>query len=192
MDLQVYTPLPDNSPLHTIVVRTNGSEATIVPRILDTIRRVAPSLKVYRIDPAESVIDGLLAGMRFVATLLTAVSVLAFLLTIVGLYGVMAYTVGQRTREIGLRMALGAQPGDVSRRVVIDGLFLAVVGAGVGLIGAVGPMRLYQSFLYGVKPSDPTTYVSVALALMVTTGLASYVPARRAARIDPAAALRDE
>jgi putative ABC transport system permease protein len=191
-DFQVYAPLRLPSFVESIVVRTTASDAVVVPRIIEAIRRTAPSLKVGRIETAESVIDRGLASPRFMATLLGAFAAVAFALTIVGLYGVIAYTVSQRTREIGLRMALGARARDVSWMVVFDGAFLATLGMLLGLVAAAGATRWMRSLLYGVQPGDPATYLSVGAGLVVTAVLASYVPARRAARVDPVAALRDE
>jgi putative ABC transport system permease protein len=118
--------------------------------------------------------------------------VLALLLASVGLYGVVAYQVTLRTREIGIRMAIGAQPADVSRMVLRQGLGLTLVGVGIGLAASVGLARAMARLLFGVSPTDPATYAAVSLAwLMVALG-ACYLPARRAARVDPAVALRDE
>jgi putative ABC transport system permease protein len=117
---------------------------------------------------------------------------LALLLAAIGLYGVLAYQVGRQAPEIGLRMALGASPTNVLRRVLTQGLLLAAAGIGIGIVGALAASRLLASFLFEVKPTDPATYTAVALVLLVTAGVASYLPARRAMRVDPVAALREE
>jgi ABC-type antimicrobial peptide transport system permease subunit len=124
--------------------------------------------------------------------LLAAFATAAALLAAVGIYGVMSYAVARRTREIGLRMALGANPGDVLRLVVGQGMTVALAGAGVGIAAALPLTRLMSSVLYGVRPTDPATYAGVAFLLLSIAFVASYLPARRAAHIDPGKALRAE
>ena len=117
---------------------------------------------------------------------------LALLLAAVGVYGVIAYSVHQRTHEIGIRMALGAAPVQVLRAVVREGLTLALVGVALGMAGALGAVRLIAHYLYGVRTSDPVTFIIVACVLVIVAAAASYVPARRAAGVDPLIALRYE
>jgi ABC-type antimicrobial peptide transport system permease subunit len=133
-----------------------------------------------------------MARTSFTLVMLALAGGMALLLGIVGLYGVIAYSVSQRTREIGIRMALGAQKRDVLKLVVMGGMGLTVIGVGVGVAGALVLTRFLSSLLYGVKPTDPLTFVVVSLVLTGVALLACYVPARRAAKADPILALRYE
>jgi ABC-type antimicrobial peptide transport system permease subunit len=131
-------------------------------------------------------------AQRLWASLFGSFGTLALVLAAVGVYGVMAYTVSQRTREIGIRMALGARGGDIVRRVVGQGAVLAAAGVGLGIIGALGAARLMRGVLYGVQPVDPFAFLFIPLLLAGVALLASWLPARRAARVDPMVALRSE
>ena len=132
------------------------------------------------------------AGPRFRTLLLGLFAAIAVCLAMAGVYGVVAYTVGQRANEIGLRMALGARTGDVLRLILRQGMVLTGIGLGVGLVAAAAATRLVASMLFEVKASDPATYFGVAALLGVVSLAASYIPARRAARVDPASALRQD
>src|ERR1700685_398986 len=140
----------------------------------------------------DQYLDDSVGIRRFNLTLLAAFAGLAVLLSAVGLYGLMAYSVSQRTQEIGVRMALGAEPRDIKRMVVSEGLRLGLWGLLAGCIAAMGVMRLLEGELFGVVIWDPITYISVAILLLLVTGVASYLPARRATRVDPLRALRYE
>jgi putative ABC transport system permease protein len=129
---------------------------------------------------------------RFEATLLSAFAVLSLALAAVGLFGVLSYIVAQRTHEIAIRMALGAQKSDVLRMVVHQGMIPALIGMGMGIVGALGVTRLLSSLLYGVQPNDPLTFASVLLILAGVALVATYIPARRATKVDPMVALRYE
>lgn len=133
-----------------------------------------------------------MARTSFTLVMLAVAGGMALLLGIIGLYGVISYSVSQRTHEIGIRMALGAQKRDVLRLVLTHGMSLTVIGVGIGIAGALGLMRFLSSLLYGVKPTDPLTFVSVSLILTGVALLACYIPARRAAKVDPMVALRYE
>lgn len=132
------------------------------------------------------------AGHRFPMVLLGAFAALALILAAIGIYGVVSYSVSQRTHEIGIRMALGAQNTDVLRLVVGKGLQAGVSGIGAGIVAALGLTRLMRSILYRVKPTDPVTFLLACMVLLGVGALACYLPARRATRIDPMIALRDE
>jgi len=133
---------------------------------------------------------GWTAGTRFLAQLMAGYAALALLLAAVGLYGVTSYSVTQRTREIGLRMALGAEPADVLRIVLRRGFMLAAIGLAIGMAGALALGRVVRTLLYATSPTDAVTLLSVAVVLLAVAGLASYLPARRATRVDPTVALR--
>src|SRR5207248_10607038 len=142
--------------------------------------------------PLEHQVESALLNERLVATLSTGFGVLATLLAVIGLYGVMAYTVARRTREIGVRMALGAVPTDVVWLVMREVLWLVGTGVAIGLCAALGLSRLIQTQLYGITPHDPITIVAAALALGLVALVAGYIPARRATRVNPVLALRYE
>jgi ABC-type antimicrobial peptide transport system permease subunit len=140
----------------------------------------------------RDVYDQSLAQTSFTLVMLAIAASMPLLLGVVGIYGVISYTVSQRRREIGIRAALGAQPGELKRMFVRHGLALASVGVAVGLGAAAGLTRLMSTLLYGITPLDPLTYAVVPVILVIATVLASYLPARRAVSVDPVEALRSE
>jgi len=129
---------------------------------------------------------------RFNLLLLSAFAAIALLLAGVGIYGLISFSISQRTHEIGLRMALGARTRDITRMVLGEGIALALIGIGAGVVGALLLTRLLKSFLFGITPTDPVTFTSISVLLVALALLASYLPARRAARVDPMVALRHE
>jgi ABC-type antimicrobial peptide transport system permease subunit len=140
----------------------------------------------------DQVLAGLVAQRRFSVTLVGVFAALALTLALIGAYGVTSYLVSQRTREIGIRLALGANPSRVSNLVVREGMRVAAAGILTGVVIALFTTRLASSLLYGVSPRDPVTIAAVALTLLAVSALANYLPARRAARVDPVMALRQD
>jgi putative ABC transport system permease protein len=140
----------------------------------------------------DSTIAESVAEPRFRTWLLSAFAVAGLALTLIGIYGVISYSVSQRTQEMGIRIALGAQAADVRRLILSQGVRMALLGAAIGLLGSLGLMRLLTSQLYEVKPGDPLTLIGAALVMLAVALCASYIPARRATRVDPIIALRHE
>jgi putative ABC transport system permease protein len=176
----------------SVTVRTSLSATSLEPQIRHEIQAVDPDLPVFNVRTMNEVIDGSLASRRFSAELVGVLAVVALLLASVGIYGLLAYMVGQRAHEIGVRMALGAMPSTIGKMIVSRGAGLAGIGVGIGLIlsGIMAP--LISSLLYGVRPLDPEVFIAVPVILMVVVLLASYIPAWRAARVNPIVALRRE
>jgi predicted permease len=176
----------------TLVLRTRGDPLALAAAIRSAVWNVDPNQPVSNVRAMETVLDAELAGRNTQLTLVGAFAALALLLAAAGLFGVLSYAVQQRTAEIGLRMALGAQRAHIVRAVLRSALGLAAFGLGIGVIGALGAGRLVASFLFGVSPVDPATFAAVAGAILGVALLASYVPARRAATVDPMSALRTD
>jgi len=171
-------------------VRTAAEPQSLLPAIRNVVARLNPNLPLFRVSTQSEQIDRLLFQERLIARLSTFFGFLALVLACVGLYGLLSYEVSRRTREIGIRMALGAQEGDVLRLVVKQGLTLALVGAAVGIAVTLGVTRYLAPMLYGVHANDPVTIVAVAVLLWLVALAACYIPARRATRVDPLIALR--
>jgi len=155
-------------------------------------RELEPNVPIYDVKTMEQWLSGSLARRRFAMLAIGLFAGVAVLLASVGIYGVMSYTMAQRTREIGVRLALGAQRRDVLSLVIRKGVNLAMVGTAIGLLGCLAVTRFVSSLLYGVAPSDPWTLASASLLIVTVTVLASWAPARRAAQVDPMEALRQE
>ncbi|HET8644075.1 MAG TPA: ABC transporter permease, partial [Vicinamibacteria bacterium] len=180
------------SPRVSLAVRTDMAAASALPMFRAAVQALEPEAVLTENVTASEVAAATTAPTKIGALLLGAVGILALLLAAVGLYGVIAYSVGMRTREIGVRMALGARPGDVLRLVMRQGARLAVVGIGAGAVLAALAGRVLGSLLYGVSALDPLAYVAAAATLLAVAALASVVPALGAARMDPLRALRTD
>ncbi len=175
-----------------LVIRTRANPQQLSRAVQAAIHRVDPEQAVSGIDTMDSVFSGSVARPRFQVVLLLVFAGLAVVLATIGVYGVVSYSIVQRTREIGIRMALGARAADVSRLVLREGMLLGGLGVAVGLAGALGATRVLRSLLFEVTPTDPLTLAAVTSLLLVVATAATLVPARRAARVDPMTALRDE
>ncbi len=173
-----------------VVLRTHDDPAAVMPSVRRAVGQIDPNEIVYAVETMNGVIARSFAARRLSMILLAAFAALALGLSCIGIYGVISYLVGERTREIGVRMALGAQRGDVLRLVLGQGVKMALVGVVVGIALACGLTRLMSAQLYGVSPRDPLTFAAVALVLIAVALAACYIPARRAASVDPTEALR--
>ncbi len=160
--------------------------------VIEAIQRVDPEQPVFQVKSMQDFLDEAFGMRHFELLLLGVFGAIAVGLAAVGLYGVMAFSVSQRSQEIGVRMALGAQPRDVLRMVLNEGLLLTLWGLLAGAIAAIGIMRMLRGEMFGVEIWDPVTYVSVATLLVLVASVASLIPARRATRVDPLSALRYE
>jgi putative ABC transport system permease protein len=174
------------------VVRSDSDPRALAPSIRAAVREIDPSLPVYGLNPMSEVVAKSMVQPRFLSLLLATFSGIALFLAAIGIYGVMAYSVAQRTQEIGVRMALGAQRLHVLRLVFTQGFVLLMIGTVIGLAGAFGLTRLLRTLLFEITPTDPLTYSGVVVVLVVVAFLACYIPARRATKVDPLVALRYE
>ncbi|HEV8356916.1 MAG TPA: ABC transporter permease [Gemmatimonadales bacterium] len=181
-------PIPNGS----ILVRVEGDPAAFAPTLRRVVRELEPGLVLSAVEPLVETVSQSVAQRRFTMLVLGAFAAVALLLAMVGVHGVLSYTVAQRNREIGIRMALGADRANVGRLIVGQGAKLAIGGLGIGVLGSLGVSRLLSALLFGVTPGDPATLAMVALALGGVALLASWLPARRAARVDPMVVLREE
>jgi len=174
------------------VVRTDGDPTTIMGSARQIIRALDPALPIRGVQTLDDVLDTAVAPARWSTTLLGVFAAVALVMAVLGVFGVLSFIVTQRTRELGIRIALGASSGAVRRMVVWRGLLLGAGGLTLGFFGAMLLTRFMGTLLFGVTPTDPITFVGVATVLMGAAVLASYLPARRATRVDPIVALRAE
>ncbi|HXC72152.1 MAG TPA: ABC transporter permease [Pyrinomonadaceae bacterium] len=181
-----------STPSLAIVVRTDSDPSTLAAPVRDAIAEIDRAQPIYDMQTLDQLVAKSLDQRRFTLTLMVLFGVIALVLSSIGIYGVMAFAVTQRTQEIGIRMALGASALDVLKMVVGSGMFLAAIGVAVGLIGAFALTRLMASLLFGVSPTDLMTFGLVTAGLLTVALLACYIPARRATKVDPLVALRYE
>jgi len=176
----------------TVIIKGSADPNQMVAAIRQKVKEIDPDQPIYSVRTMDDIRSESVAPERLNLMLLSIFAGLALVLAIVGIYGVMSYTVTQRTHEIGIRMAIGAQPRDVFKMVIGQGMLLALVGVAFGLVGAFGLTRLMATMLFGVEPTDPATFASIAVLLTGVALIACYVPGRRATKVDPVVSLRYE
>jgi ABC-type antimicrobial peptide transport system permease subunit len=189
---QMFVSLAQSPPRSVdLMIRTSSPDPLAMAGVLRAaLRRVEKNAPIYGVAPLEQQLGTYLAQRRFQTSLLTGFSVVALLMAAVGIYGLIQYSIATRTQEIGLRMAIGAQPRDIFRMMIGEGLTLSLTGLVLGLVGAWWLGRAVSSLLFGVTASDPMTFTTVSLLLTAVAAAACYFPARRAMKVDPIAALR--
>lgn len=189
----LYFPLAQwPKPHMSLVIRTASNPDAVAGAVRQAVASIDRQQPVYSVKTMEQYVSESVTDQRLAVYLLAAFAALALILAAVGIYGVISYSVSQRTHEIGVRAALGAQQGDILRMILRQGLWLALLGAGAGIVAALGLTQLMASILYGVKPYDPLAFVVVAPTLIAVALFACYLPARRATKVDPTIALRHE
>jgi predicted permease len=192
-ELQFYTPwFADSRRMPTVIFRSELGDRAIDAAVREAMRRISPQLSIMHTATSDEELRVMLAPMKFATALVSGFAVIALLLSVVGLYGVIAYAVSQRTREIGVRIALGAQRKDIARLVLVRGSLLVGAGLLSGIAMSAAGSRVLQAYLYGVSGRDPLTYTAIVVLLGAAAVLAAYLPARRAMRIDPVVALSAE
>jgi putative ABC transport system permease protein len=189
---QAFEPLAQTSPRSVdLFIRTSSEDPqTLASSLRAAVRHVDKDVAIYGVAPLEKQFGLYLTQRRFQTLLLTGFAVVALLIATVGIYGLIQYAIATRTQEIGLRIAIGAQPGDIFRMIISEGLRLTSIGLAVGLVGAWWLAGAGSSLLVGVTSTDPLTFVGVALLLTLVAAAACYFPARRAMKVDPIVALR--
>jgi putative ABC transport system permease protein len=185
-----YAQIPSSG--MTVILKAAGDPNQLIAAVRQQIKQIDPDQPIYSVRSMDDIRAESVAPERLNLTLLSLFAGIALVLAIVGIYGVMSYTVTQRTHEIGIRMAIGAQPRDVFRMVIRQGMMLALIGVVCGLIGAFGLTRLMASMLFGVEPTDPATFAAIAVLLTGVALIACYIPGRRATKVDPVVSLRYE
>lgn len=175
-----------------LIVRSNAGTETMVPSLRAAVLAIDKNMAIYNIKTMEKVVSDSIAQPRFNMVLLAIFAGLALILASVGIYGVMSYSVTQRTQELGVRMALGAQRRDIFSLVLKQGIILALIGVAIGLAGAIGLSKALASVLYGISATDPVTFISVAVIMLAVALVACFFPARKATKVDPLTAMRYE
>jgi hypothetical protein len=190
---QIFVPyLQDQAPFMEILIRTGTPPLTLVPAVRQAVNSMDSELPVSNISTLQDNLTRMYGYISFPYVIVWAFAALALILSAVGIFGVISYSVSQRTHEMAIRMALGAQPKDVLRLILFEGLRTTGLGLVIGILVSLALGRLIQSFLFGVRSYDPLTFAAVILVIAVVAVLASYFPARRATTVDPLAALRYE
>jgi ABC-type antimicrobial peptide transport system permease subunit len=175
-----------------LAIRSEGDPSRLAAALRAAVAELDPGVPLFEVQTMEDALGAWAAERRLTMLLVGVFALLALTLGAVGVYGVMSHLVAQRTREIGIRIALGALPREILRLVLSQGAWLAGLGIGAGVIGALGATRLLASLLFGVGPTDPATFLTTAAALAIVAAIASLLPALRAVRTDPITALRSE
>ena len=178
--------------LMNVALRTDGDPRRLLAPVREALRELDPSIPLSRAETMEQIVATSLSADRFSMLLAGAFGAIALLLASVGIYGVLAYTVEQRSKELGIRMALGADGGAVRGLVLRQGAALTAIGLGLGVFGAIWLTRFMASQLYGVNPNDPLTFVAVTTLLAAIAAMACWVPVQRATRVDPVVVLRQD
>ena len=193
VDPIAYSPYAQNAwSTMSLVIRGTQDPTRLASAVRSEVQALDPNLPVSNIKPVRQMIDERISPKRLMTYILAVFGLIALLLASVGIYGVMSYAVTQRTQEIGVRMALGAQAVDVLKLVIKNGMTMALVGVAIGLAGAYALTRLLANLLFKVAPTDLVTFAAVSISLIVVALVACYIPARRATKVDPLVALRYE
>ncbi|HEV7500272.1 MAG TPA: FtsX-like permease family protein, partial [Vicinamibacteria bacterium] len=189
---EMYLPLAQSPwPAMTVLVRSDADPRPLVAAVRQELARLDPDIAVSGVQGLDEIVGGSVAQPQLVERVVAVFALLALVLASIGIYGVMSYSVAERTREFGVRMALGATPRDIMSLVLGEGLGLTVAGLGLGLAASVAVTRLMASLLFGVSATDPVAFAGALLVLVATALFASFVPARRGMRLSPVRALRD-
>jgi ABC-type antimicrobial peptide transport system permease subunit len=178
--------------VNEIEIRTVGDPTSVTGEVRQAIHQIDSNLPITNVTTLAAQVSNSMGPQRLISALTGFFGIVGLALACVGLYGIMAYSVARRTHELGVRMALGAQKGEILKMIMAHGLRLTLIGLAIGAAGALALTRLMTNLLYGVRPSDPLTFTAVSLLLMMVALLACYIPARRAMKVDPMVALRYE
>jgi predicted permease len=178
--------------VNEIEIRTAGDPTSVAGEVRQAIHQIDANLPITNVTTLSAQVSNSMGPARVISALTGLFGIVGLALACVGLYGIMAYNVARRTHELGVRMALGAQKGEILKMIMGHGLRLTLIGLAIGAAGALAVTRLMTNLLYGVKPSDPLTFIAVPLLLALVALLACYIPARRAMKVDPMVALRYE
>jgi putative ABC transport system permease protein len=189
----IYVALGQFAPINAVVfLRSRSGVENLGDAVRSVVEKMDPNVPVHSISSMDQIIARSMADRRFSLDLLGVFAAAALLLAAIGIYGVMSYSFSQRTHEVGIRIALGAQRVDILRMALAEGMRIVLIGLAAGLIGAAIMTRFFQAMLFDVRPIDPTTYICVSAVLASIALLACYIPAQRATRVDPLVALREE